>query len=406
MLSPRLLELLEEWWLIGQPHDMAVSGPRSAAADHDAPALSGRHRDRASGRDREAGVAAHAAAQLRDPSLGAGCRYSSDPGGSRAFQARYDGALCARREQGAARHGEPARSARAVSTAEKDSRRSSRRRQCPVQLWRSRTSSATTVPLGVEANARPREPRPAEGDERDRALPHGGARRARCALREPACAHTTIAYNSCRNRHCPKCQGAAAREWLESAQGRAAAGAVLPRRVHAAGRGSATSPTRTRRVIYDLLFKASAETMLTIAADPKHLGARIGITSVLHTFYGAFLVKPAASNSFHFTSFIPFSCSTPPEAFFSSRPRAACAVARRACQGWPLFGGHPGASPGLGLDTPEPDGIMDAFGVGLRACSPLDCDHSAMLGRSGLCDLACPILRSFRDDGSEVGARM
>jgi hypothetical protein len=48
-------------------------------------------------------------------------------------------------------------------------------------------------------------------------------------------------------------------------------------------------------VIYDLLFKASAETLLTIAADPKHLGARIAITAVLHTFYGAFLVKPAGS---------------------------------------------------------------------------------------------------------------
>ena len=164
---------------------------------------------------------------------------------------------------------------------------------------------------------------------------------------------------------------------------------------------------QNKAVIYDILFKASAETMLTIAADPKHLGARIGITSVLHTFYGAFLVKPAASNSFPLHFLHSFFLFDPPEAFFSSRPRAACAVARGACQGWPLFGGHPGASPGLGLDTPEPDGIMDALGVGLRACSPLDCDHSAgMLGRSGLCDLACPILRSFRDDGSEVGARM
>ena len=76
------------------------------------------------------------------------------------------------------------------------------------------------------------------------------------------------------------------------AGGRAAARALLPRRLHAAGRASATSPTRTRRVIYDLLFKASAETMLTIAADPKHLGARIAITSVLHTWGSAMTHHP------------------------------------------------------------------------------------------------------------------
>jgi hypothetical protein len=73
------------------------------------------------------------------------------------------------------------------------------------------------------------------------------------------CAHTTIAYNSCRNRHCPKCQGAA---------------------------------YQNKAVIYDLLFKASSETMLRIAADPKHLGARIGITSVLHTWGSAMTHHP------------------------------------------------------------------------------------------------------------------
>jgi hypothetical protein len=60
----------------------------------------------------------------------------------------------------------------------------------------------------------------------------------------------------------------------------------------------------------------------------------------------------------------------------SSRPQDANAGARRACQGWPHFCGHPGGTPGLGLDTPEHDGIMDALGVGLRVCSLLDRDHS------------------------------
>jgi hypothetical protein len=68
---------------------------------------------------------------------------------------------------------------------------------------------------------------------------------------------------------------------------------------------------QNKSVIYDLLFKASAETMLTMAADPKH--ARIAITSVLHTFYGAFLVKPAASFPLHFLH--PFSCSLNRRAF-------------------------------------------------------------------------------------------
>jgi hypothetical protein len=70
---------------------------------------------------------------------------------------------------------------------------------------------------------------------------------------------------------------------------------------------------QNKAVIYDLLFKAAAEAMLTIAADPKHLGARIAITAVLHTFYGAFLVKPAASFPLHFLH--PFSCSLNRRAF-------------------------------------------------------------------------------------------
>ena len=129
-----------------------------------------------------------------------------------------------------------------------------------------------------------------------------GGHVARCE--NAACGHTVIAYCSCRNRHCPKCQGAAAREWLEARKAELLEVPyfhvvfTLPARIGAIA-------YQNKAVIYDLLFKASADT-LTIAADPKHLGAKIGFTSVLHTFYGAFLVKPAASNSFHFTSFILF----------------------------------------------------------------------------------------------------
>ena len=97
------------------------------------------------------------------------------------------------------------------------------------------------------------------------------------------CAHTAIAYNSCRNRHCPKCQGAAAQEWLAEREAE-----LLPVRyfhvVFTLPASIAHIAYQNKAVVYDLLFKASAETLLTIAADPKHLGAQIGITSVLHTW--------------------------------------------------------------------------------------------------------------------------
>jgi hypothetical protein len=105
------------------------------------------------------------------------------------------------------------------------------------------------------------------------------------------CAHTAIAYNSCRNRHCPKCQGAAAREWMAAREAE-----LLPvpyfHVVFTLPSAIGDIAYHNKAVIYDLLFTASAETMLTIAADPKHLGARIGITSVLHTWGSAMTHHP------------------------------------------------------------------------------------------------------------------
>src|SRR2546430_1639299 len=105
------------------------------------------------------------------------------------------------------------------------------------------------------------------------------------------CAYTTIAYNSCRNRHCPKCQGAAAKQWLAERAAELLPGPyfhvvfTLPAPI-------AGIAYQNKAVIYDLLFKVSAETMLTIAADPKHLGGRIGITAVLHTWGSALTHHP------------------------------------------------------------------------------------------------------------------
>jgi hypothetical protein len=105
------------------------------------------------------------------------------------------------------------------------------------------------------------------------------------------CGQWRIAYNSCRNRHCPKCQGAAARTWLAEREadllpvGYFHVVFTLPAEV-------ADIAFQNKAVVYDLLFRAASETMLTIAADPKHLGARIGITAVLHTWGSAMTHHP------------------------------------------------------------------------------------------------------------------
>jgi Putative transposase/Transposase zinc-binding domain len=106
-----------------------------------------------------------------------------------------------------------------------------------------------------------------------------------------ACGHTHVAYNSCRNRHCPKCQGAAAREWLAAREAE-----LLPvqyfHQVFTLPGAIADIAYQNKAVVYDLLFKASAETMLTIGADPEHLGAKVGFISVLHTWGSAMTHHP------------------------------------------------------------------------------------------------------------------
>jgi hypothetical protein len=105
------------------------------------------------------------------------------------------------------------------------------------------------------------------------------------------CGHRRIAYNSCRNRHCPKCQAAAAREWLAAREAD-----LLPvgyfHVVFTVPAEIAEIAFHNKAVIYDLLFRAASETMLTIAADRRHLGARIGITAVLHTWGSAMTHHP------------------------------------------------------------------------------------------------------------------
>jgi hypothetical protein len=105
------------------------------------------------------------------------------------------------------------------------------------------------------------------------------------------CGHSRIAYNSCRDRHCPRCQGAAAKAWLAAREadllpvGYFHVVFTLPAEI-------AAIAYYNKAVIYDLLFRAASQAMLTIAADPRHLGARIGITAVLHTWGSAMTHHP------------------------------------------------------------------------------------------------------------------
>ena len=110
-------------------------------------------------------------------------------------------------------------------------------------------------------------------------------------LRCSGCEKIQITYNSCRNRHCPKCQATAAQRWLDARQAE-----LLPvayyHVVFTLPAPISDIAYQNKAVIYHLLCKAAAQTLLTIAADPQHLGARIGITMVLHTWGSAMTHHP------------------------------------------------------------------------------------------------------------------
>jgi hypothetical protein len=146
--------------------------------------------------------------------------------------------------------------------------------------------------------------------ERCRTAAFGG-HVARCEK----CAHTQIAYNSCRNRHCPKCQGAAAKAWLADRQAE-----LLPvpyyHVVFTLPAPIADTAYQNKAEIYAILSKAAAETLITVAADPKHLGARIGLTTVLHTWGSALTHHP------HVHCIVPGGGLSPDGAhWISCRPR-------------------------------------------------------------------------------------
>ena len=114
-----------------------------------------------------------------------------------------------------------------------------------------------------------------------------GGHVARCE----SCEHTEVAYNSCRNRHCPKCQGARARHWLAAREAE-----LLPvayfHVVFTVPSAVADIAYQNKALVYDLLFKAAADTVLTLGADPRRLGARLAFSAVLHTWGSAMTHHP------------------------------------------------------------------------------------------------------------------
>ncbi len=107
----------------------------------------------------------------------------------------------------------------------------------------------------------------------------------------PKCGHQAISYNSCRNRHCPKCQAQAREQWLAARERELLATSyfhvvfTVPHELNVLA-------LENQRVFFDLLFTASAQTLLKVAADPKHLGAEIGVISILHTWGQNLLLHP------------------------------------------------------------------------------------------------------------------
>jgi hypothetical protein len=105
------------------------------------------------------------------------------------------------------------------------------------------------------------------------------------------CAHEVVAFNSCRSRSCPKCQASAARKWLAEREAELLDTGYF-HLVFTLPAAVADIAWQNKEVVYDILFKTAAETTLTIAADPRHLGAKIGITAVLHTWGSAMTHHP------------------------------------------------------------------------------------------------------------------
>ena len=295
MLSPQLLGILRTYWRLARPRLYLFPG-----RDEDHPIDPDRVARRlpVGGEGRgpdQARHAAHAAPQLRDASSGERNRHPDHPGSARAQQSVVDGALHAGRHPYDPGDAEPARS----PVAGGDATGMTTRPGCG--LWPAPTSVRTGPPSRLPISC--------AGMARPIAVLHAGhlgrvERRVMSAIvacRTEAlgghveacddCGMTRIAYNSCRNRHCPKCQGAARAAWLAAREAE-----LLPvpyfHVVFTLPAPIAAIAFQNKAVVYAILFKAAAEAMTTLAANPRRLGAEIGGVAVLHTWGQALTHHP------------------------------------------------------------------------------------------------------------------
>ena len=282
MLSPQLLELLRNWWRAARPPAWLFpsQNPVNPMTARSSAAPSTPRRGPRESRRR---VASYAEALLRHPPARTECRHPRDPGSARPRQAGDHGALHARRRQHTATSQFPGAARRQLASAA------------------ARLTAHGPASLEVADIFRAHGPawRPAKAGHVG--LGHLKVMSAIEACRTSAlgghvercedCAHVRVAYNSCRNRHCPKCQGAAAKRSLAAREAE-----LLPvpyyHVVFTLPAAIGAIAFQNKAAAYDLLFRAAAETLMTIAADPKHLGARIGFTAVLHTWGSALTHHP------------------------------------------------------------------------------------------------------------------
>ena len=275
MLSPQLLRILRTYWRLARPQRWLFPG-RDERAPLDPSVLAcGLPFGPRRGRPEQAGDGAYAAAQLRDASAGERGRHAHHPGAARPRQPVEHRALHPGRHQDHQQHAKPARPASSGGRAA----RLSGRHGCGSGGGGYLPPPRRSVSAGHAGHLGRVERRVMGAITACRTAALGG-HVEQC----DDCGAMRIAYNSCRNRHCPKCQGLARAEWLARPAGRTAAGAVLPRRLHAAGAGGRDRlPEQGDRLCHPVPARPPRH----CAPSPpirKHLGAEIGLVAVLHTW--------------------------------------------------------------------------------------------------------------------------
>ena len=273
MLSPRLLAVLREYWKADRPTQWLFPGnvpDRPFTARTVEKACAGRARGRGAGQARHR---PHLAAQLRYSSPGGRHEHPDHPGPARPSQPSDHGGLHPCLGGDPASHTEPARSARTCDGGTTPAM--TRPRLEVAEVFRD-YGDAFLDRYGDTLSPEQRRVLSDIAACRTAAL---GGHVEEC----DQCGHQQIAYNSCRNRHCPKCQATAAAQWMEARKAE-----LLPVEyfhvVFTLPAALGPIALQNQREVYGLLFQAAAETLQQIAADPKHLGAEIGFLAVLHTW--------------------------------------------------------------------------------------------------------------------------